>query len=451
MKALSLLACLVLAQTPDRTADDEKILQAAKVGTDGPALLAHLRSLSPTAEDEQKVGELFKQLGSSKFNEREKATADLTAMGPKVIPLLKEKLPGSTLEVRMRAERCIKVLEDKSPAAVASAAVRLLKVRKPGTAVSSLLDFVPYAPDEAVAEEVLDAVYTLGVTNGKTDDAVANALKDAHPARRAIAAVLLGRFGNYGERKAVAALLTAKEPEVRYRAAQGLLGAGDRTALPVLVDSLKSDPFPLAERAEELLQQVAGKSAPKVSLTSDEAGRKKAHEAWQAWLKEHGDKVDLAKVDVGLPLPSIDLRAREVVRQFLDIAGKPGQKIDLAKVERITDIPYYQSMQQTISTREQWREQLSQQPNVPEGFKFKYTIKQVVPLADYLQTTADAGEKEFLGKFAASEVRVVNIYMELSIMDMELSGTIPVFVRVNGARARMFGVGMPKDFGPKKQ
>src|SRR5205823_4689066 len=138
--------------------EDEKLLANHKIGVETAALLDYLRWLTPGKGDEKEAEALFKQLGSSKFPEREKATADLTAMGPKVIPTLKRLLPGPTLEVRMRAERCIKVLEEKSSAMLSAAAARLLKARR-SDAVPVLLEFAAYAPDEAVAEEVLDAVY----------------------------------------------------------------------------------------------------------------------------------------------------------------------------------------------------------------------------------------------------------------------------------------------------
>src|SRR5262245_47784519 len=47
--------------------EDEKLLQAAKMPTDGPGLLKALRNLVPAADDEKQVKALFEQLGSAKF------------------------------------------------------------------------------------------------------------------------------------------------------------------------------------------------------------------------------------------------------------------------------------------------------------------------------------------------------------------------------------------------
>src|SRR5437879_221076 len=87
---------------------------------------------------------------------------------------------------------------------------KLLVAHKAEAAVPVLLEFVAHAPDDAVGEEVLDAVYALGVSKGKLHPAVTAALDDPAPGRRAVAAVLLGRFGDAAQRQAVVALLEDK-------------------------------------------------------------------------------------------------------------------------------------------------------------------------------------------------------------------------------------------------
>jgi HEAT repeat protein len=422
--------------------DDEKLLQDAKLPTDAKGLLEVLRHLTPSADDEKKIGELFEQLDSANFKVREKATVALIAIGPKAIPMLKRLLPGTELEVRMRAERCLKALEAKSPAALAAAAVRLIKVRAPAGAVPALLQFAAHSPDEFVNEEILDAVYTLGVRQGKLDPALDAALKDAMPARRAIAAVLLGRFGSDTQRELVGKLLDDKNLEVRFRAAQGLLAKGDRSTLTVLVQVLKEAPYGLAERAEEILVQVAAATAPKAGLGTDEAARMKCYEGWRDWLVTNQNKVDLTKVDLGFPLPSPDFRARDVTRQLLDLLLKP-KEASVAKVARITDIPFYQDGGRTVNTRQEWEAELKQNEQMPEGIKFKFAITKVEPLTDYLPK-AKGTEKDFLAKFSPAEVRVVQVFLDIDLMGNKISGTLPIFVRVSGARGRIFGFGQPQ-------
>jgi hypothetical protein len=400
-------------------ADDEKLLRGAKIATDGPGLLSYLVTLCPTTDDEDRIAELFKQLGAEKFKDREKASADLTAMGPKAIPILKELVPGATLEVRRRAELCIKALEDKSPAVMSAAAVRLLKARKPEGVVVALLQFAPHASDDAVAEEILDAVFTLGVHKGQLDPALVASLADKSPAPRAVAAVLVARFGNEAQRKAAHDLLDDKNAEVRFRAAQGLVARGERSVLPVLVDSLQNAPRLVAERAEEMLMQIADKSAPKETLGLTDASRKKCHDAWAQWLGKNQDKVDL--------------KARE-------------------KIVRLTDVPFYQigPGQKTVNTRDEWEEQLKMIANqpMPEGLKYTVDIKSISHVADYLQN-AKQEEKDILGKFSPAEVRIAMVHMGVEFMGQNFKVILPLYVRVSGARGRLFGIGEAKVDGLK--
>ena len=82
--------------------------------------------------------------------------------------------------------------------------------------------------------------------------------------------------------------------------------------------------------------------------------------------------------------------------------------------------------------------------------KFKITVKKTYYLKDYLPK-ADPKEKEFLQKYAAAEVRIVDLHMEIDFMGQNLTMTLPLFVRVSGARGRIFGFGMPQDVGALKK
>jgi hypothetical protein len=58
--------------------------------------------------------------------------------------------------------------------------------------------------------------------------------------------------------------------------------------------------------------------------------------------------------------------------------------------------------------------------------------------------------KEYLGKYARSKVRVVSVKMDLSLKGQQTTSfTMGLFVRVNGARARIFGIGNPEISQPK--
>ena len=440
------VAFLVAAQPPSSgqeytkkdIEEDERLLGNAKVPTDGKALFDFLHRQVPTAQDEKEVEALYRRLDSNSFKERQQASIELIALGPKIVPVLKRLIqPGPPLEVRRRAEACMLAVQKHSSPAVTAAAVRLLQFRNPAGACAALLEFAPFAADELVADEVLDTLATIGLVNKKVEPALETALRDAHATRRQLAALLVGRFGSPEQRKAVAVLLDDKDTSVRFRAAQGLIGAGAREALPVLVDCLRQAPDALAEQAEDMLRQIAGVTAPKIRFASDAPAREKCQEVWKIWLKQHQTKIDLTKVDIGLPSGNPNLRAREVVRQMIDLGLKP----DTEKLDRLTEIPFYMGGQGIITTRKEWDEHMKKQQNqkLPDGIKLKITPGKVLTLAEYLENAKPA-EKDFLQKYPRAQVRVVLASLEIEFNGQnKVVASLGVFVRVRGARARIFG------------
>src|SRR5205085_3419619 len=133
-----------------------------------------------------------------------------------------------------------------------------------------------------------------------------------------------------------------------------------------------------------VLRQVAGASAPKTLLTLDAAGRKQCHAAWKEWLTENQAKVDLSQVNLGLPLASPELRARQVAGLLFEFITKP----DIAKIQRITDVPFFQSGQRIINTRQDWEDELKRDA-APEGIEFKFKVYKTQPVTDYLAETKD--------------------------------------------------------------
>ena len=65
----------------------------------------------------------------------------------------------------------------------------------------------------------------------------------------------------------------------------------------MLIDVLGQLPTYENSRVEDLLFQLAEDKGPSIYPGSDEASRKKYHEAWKAWWTEHGEKIDLTKLE----------------------------------------------------------------------------------------------------------------------------------------------------------
>src|SRR5438270_14090479 len=97
--ALVLLVGLSAARAQtDSPAEDEKLLKAAHVGVDGPALLEFVRKLIPTPADERRVADLIGRLGDKTFKVRERAVNGLVAVGPPALPALRKVMKGGDLE-----------------------------------------------------------------------------------------------------------------------------------------------------------------------------------------------------------------------------------------------------------------------------------------------------------------------------------------------------------------
>jgi hypothetical protein len=179
---------------PDFAAAAEKVLRGAKIDTTTPGLLAFLRKQTPDPADLEKARKLVRQLGDDKFAVREKATAELIALGTVALPLLKEALNNKDLEVSRRAEQCLQQIGERSNKVTVAAAAQLLALRKADGAAEVLLKYLPAADPEA-AREVRAALLALARRDGKPEPALVKALEDKDPVRRAAAAAVLGKDG----------------------------------------------------------------------------------------------------------------------------------------------------------------------------------------------------------------------------------------------------------------
>lgn len=286
------------ADGPRQVAADEKRLEGAGLKHDGAALLAFFRERSLTDAERANIELLINRLGARSFKSREQAAAELVARGPVVVELLRAHLKDIDPEVIRRAEQCIDRIKTKDhPPEVALAAARLLVQRKPAGTIEVLLAYLPFADNEAIADEARAGLANLAVADGKPAPALVSALTDKHPVRRAAAGEALCRAKATSQKDAVARLLRDPEPTVRLRVALALTLAEDRKAVQELIDLLVPLPQAQAWQAEDILFRLAaGKNPPTVALGADPESRKKCRDAWDRWWKENGAAVDLAKL-----------------------------------------------------------------------------------------------------------------------------------------------------------
>jgi hypothetical protein len=295
-----LLPCLCPqagAAGPQTVAADEQTLRTAKLGVDGPALLVFFRQRTLANADREKILALIRQLGDDDFSVRERAFADLVATGNPAVPLLRQASSDPDAEVVRRSERCLQRIEGSVGVSVSSAAARLVAVRKPAGAAEVLLAYLPFADDESVVDEVRLALTAVAVRDGKPEPALLKALDDRNALKRATAAEALCRSGAAGQRPALRKLLDDPEPVVRLRVALCLVALKDRASVPVLIALLGDLPTHQLWQVEDILYLLAGDQAPQVALGSDPASRRKCREAWEAWWKDQGARINLAKLD----------------------------------------------------------------------------------------------------------------------------------------------------------
>src|SRR5262249_48683882 len=87
-----------------------------------------------------------------------------------------------------------------------------------------LFNYIPYADNPWVEEEVLTSLGVLTVRESKVDPLLTAALKDNLAERRAAAVYILARRGDADQRDAIRQFLGDASALVRQRAVQGLVG-----------------------------------------------------------------------------------------------------------------------------------------------------------------------------------------------------------------------------------
>ena len=338
---LSFPAAFAAAQTPSSPPSlavfDETTLRRAGIEPDAANLLAVVRRRTHTDGDPPKINALIVRLGHPQFAEREQATADLIALGRPAQEALRQAQTHPDPEVRQRAEQCLRADEKLwEPAVSLSVVRRLLYLRTEGAA-ELLLQLLPEA-DWEIQDEIVHGLQRVALREGKLDPALLAALEDKSPLRRAAAALTVALAGNSDERQRVRGLLDDREPEVRLRAAQGLLAVHDACSLPVLIALLNEADVEISWSAEELLHWVAGEKAPTATVgTATAAERQKAVTAWTAWHKAAASKIDWQQVEAAPRRPGLYLACG--VGQIW-VGGCDGKRCILVKYRYLSGINF---------------------------------------------------------------------------------------------------------------
>jgi HEAT repeat protein len=274
---------------------DEWLLREAGMKVDGDSLLEFLRKQSNADHALRHLDQLIQQLGSNSFHERKEASTSILNLGYAALPSLVQAMNHPDAEISRRAKICVEQIRENSLWTLASSVIRRLSYLRPMGTEKAIINYLPYAPDPCVQEEIYFTVNDLTESANKIDPALISALEDVFPSRRALAACIVGRLGTVRERVLVRRLLQDRDPLVRLRSAQGLLAARDKSILPILIGLLDEQDISIAWQAEELLHYVAGEDSPeRIVGEGTQSLRKQCQKAWQMWLTDHADKLDLA-------------------------------------------------------------------------------------------------------------------------------------------------------------
>ncbi len=275
---------LARGENKDAAAGDELKVKNAFGATDGPSLVAFLGARGQASP--ARLSELIEALDSKDAAARHKASAELVAIGPPAVPMLRLAARDiDSPESAAQARRCLKILED-DPGAITSAVVRLLAARRPAGTAEALLAYLPHAENDGVAEELRNALAAVAYDKGKPDPALLKALGDEHPLRRSSAIVALCSNGVAEPRATLRKLLQDPMPSVRLRASLALAQAHDAKAVSTLITLLSDLPEAQGREVEAFLVELAGEQAPKVQLGADDASRQRARDAWAKWWLE---------------------------------------------------------------------------------------------------------------------------------------------------------------------
>src|SRR5207302_4548092 len=135
--------------------DEAKILHAANVATDNESLLTYLKARTLDDDSRQQVQKLILELDSDKYAVRQKATTELKQLGRPALPYLKKTMKNSALEVVERAKECVQAISARTASEPVAEVVRLLALREAPGAAEALFNYLPFADEPALEEEIL--------------------------------------------------------------------------------------------------------------------------------------------------------------------------------------------------------------------------------------------------------------------------------------------------------
>jgi HEAT repeat protein len=298
---LGWIVCMLLPAGPhvtESTADaDESALKAAGIPTDGPGLAAYFKKRTITIANVERLKELIRQLGDDDFKTREEASRKLVMFGPRARPFLQTALKDTDPEIARRAQDCLERIARGTSVTALSAAVRVLARRRPPNVAAVLLNYLPSAEDERVAENIHQVLPDLAVRDGKAEPKLVEALTDPSAVKRAAAGAALASLRLPVVLPSVRKLLHDPDARVRLRVGLALAAHGEKDAVPALIRLIDDVPLERNGLVLELLDRLANGKPPREMPVTDQKERHKYRQAWEEWWKQHQDEIEPARLE----------------------------------------------------------------------------------------------------------------------------------------------------------
>ncbi len=386
----------------DQRKVDVETIKSAGLTEETQSLTDFFKNHTVTEADRGKILGLIRQLGDDTFEVREVASDQLSKSGVPAIALMRAAMNGKDAdpEIARRCELALKFIEKVPTRSLAIAAARLLAPRKEAGITDVMLNYLPLVDEEAVAEEIRNALAALAVRDGKPDATLEATLENKDVLKRGAAAEAFARANDKASRGRMKELLK-KEPDnaVKYLVALALVqDAKEKDVVPEVIKLMAEVPFEQGWKAEELLWRLAGEDGPPISLGAEPAARQKARDEWQKWWTANEKKVDLAKLDgdasYGLTIVCEtpfrgggigrvvalggDGKERWSVKNVnwpMDAVPLPGKRVLIAEHNR------NQIVEREIDGKEIWRENINQPVNVgrlPNGTTWAVGRNQII-------------------------------------------------------------------------
>ncbi|HJZ93104.1 MAG TPA: hypothetical protein VKE40_19665 [Gemmataceae bacterium] len=386
----------------DQRKADVETIKSAGLSDDTKSLTEWFKNHTVTEADKTKITTLIKRLGDDDFDSREAASDELSKSGVPAIALLRSaaNAKDADYEVARRCNLALAIIEKVPTRSLALAAARLLANQKDESITEVLLNYLPLADDESVADEIRNTFAALAVRDAKPDKALGAALESKDALKRGAAAEAFARANDRSSRQRMKELLKKEtDPEVKLLVALALVSEGrDKDAVPEVIKLMPDVSTERGWRAEELLYRIAGEDGPGVSLGPDKAGREKARDEWKKWWDANEKKVDLTKLDqessFGLTIVcELQQRGQQIGRVValgsdgkerwsvkglntpLDAVPLAGKKVLIAEHNR------NRIVEREIDGKEIWSENIQQPVNVgrlPNGITWAVGKNQII-------------------------------------------------------------------------